>query len=67
MRRAVKLIVPILKIGVASAIAASTLGYAYLQYINSIIGPIDWKKDDIVSAYKRIYFVSENKATRMYY
>jgi len=67
MRRFAKLFVPALKIGVISVATVSTLGFAYLQYINSIIGPINWNKDEIVAAYKDRFVCSESKATTMYY
>lgn len=52
MRRIAKQLIPVLKYGSFAVATVAGLGYCYLQYINSQIGPINWNKDQIVPAYK---------------
>lgn len=53
-------------LSVASA-AAGTLGFAYLQHVNSIIGPINVNKDDALQHYKKNLHLSDEKALFTYY
>ena len=52
MRRVVKHLKLGLKMAAVSSVAGSALGYAYLQYVNSIIGPIDLDYDRATNYYR---------------
>ena len=52
MRRIAKQLIPVLKYSSFAVVTVAGLGYCYLQYINSQIGPINWNKDQIVPVYK---------------
>lgn len=52
MKKIFKSIATGLKVVGVSAITLSTLGYGYLQYVNSIMGPINIQKDEAISFYK---------------
>jgi hypothetical protein len=52
MQRLTRRLIPVLKYGSFAVVTVAGLGYSYLQYINSQIGPISWNKDEIVPVYK---------------
>jgi hypothetical protein len=56
-----------LKIGAYSTIGFSITGFAYLQYVNSIIGPISIDKNEALSYYKQDMKMSEGESERTYY
>ena len=62
-----KLVKTGLKILAVSSISASVLGYGYLQYINSILGPTNIQYDDAISYYKDKHKMSDSEAVRTYY
>ncbi len=52
MRKALNIIKKSFKIAVYSTVGFSITGFAYLQYVNSIIGTISIDKNEAVSYYK---------------
>jgi hypothetical protein len=47
--------------------ASTTMGYVYLQYVNSQIGPIDLDHDEAINFYKVKYQLTGAKAEATYY
>ncbi len=62
MRKALNIIKKSLKVAAYSTIGFSVTGFAYLQYINSIIGPISIDKSEAVSFYKSDMRMSEGES-----
>ena len=56
-----------LAIASVTCLAAGTIGFAYLQYISSIIGPINVNKVDALKHYKTELKLSDEKALLTYY
>ena len=62
MRKAINILKKSLKIAAYSTVGFSITGFAYLQYVNSIIGPISIDKNDAVSFYKKDMNMSEGES-----
>ena len=45
----------------------SLFGFGYLQYVNSILGPVDIDKADALSFYKEHHKMTDSEASRTYY
>lgn len=60
LRRGIKMIT-------TSALTLTVLSYGYLQYINSIIGPLHVDKQNAIEFYKTHHQMPENKAALTYY
>jgi hypothetical protein len=52
MRKVMNIAKKSLKVAAYSTLGFSITGFAYLQYINSIIGPISVEKDEAISYYQ---------------
>ena len=56
-----------LKVATISTISISALSYGYLQYINSILGPINIQYDEAISYYKDKHKMTDSEAVKTYY
>jgi len=57
----------VFKVTTIGSISASVLGYTYLQYINSVLGPISLNKEEAINFYQERYNYSEKQAKATYY
>ena len=55
------------KVAAIGGLSGSILGYGYLQYVNSILGPINMNYDEAVNYYKSKYEMTDTKAHYTYY
>jgi hypothetical protein len=57
----------VFKVTTIGSLSATVFGYAYLQYINSVIGSISLNKEEAIAFYKEKYQYSEKQAKATYY
>jgi hypothetical protein len=62
MRKVMNIAKKSLKVAAYSTLGFSITGFAYLQYINSIIGPISVEKDEAISYYQSEMKMSEGES-----
>ena len=67
MHRFKKLFMTGLKISTITIATTSVASFGYLQYINTVLGPIDLRYDEAISFYKDKYKMSDSKALMTYY